>query len=129
MVMTNKVPLSDNCQMNGTVNIELNWSDYGHERCQAALPWIPISSDNHQSRNLAVPYLWRTLDQDGDTIDILVQKRRNKAAAKRFLTVYGVVGNLFRLARHLTRVIHYREFRTRAFCEWHEVTCAQMLAE
>jgi len=28
--------------------------------------------------------LWRALDQDGDTIDILVQKRRNKAAAKRF---------------------------------------------
>jgi len=29
-------------------------------------------------------YLWRAIDQDGDTIDILVQKRRNKAAAKRF---------------------------------------------
>jgi putative transposase len=29
-------------------------------------------------------YLWRAVDQDGDTIDILVQKRRNKAAAKCF---------------------------------------------
>mgnify|MGYP001811704253 CR=1 FL=1 len=29
-------------------------------------------------------YLWRAVDQDGDTIDILVQKRRNKVAAKRF---------------------------------------------
>ncbi len=29
-------------------------------------------------------YLWRAVDQDGDTIDILVQKRRNKHAAKRF---------------------------------------------
>jgi putative transposase len=29
-------------------------------------------------------YLWRAVHQDGDTIDILVQKRRNKAAAKRF---------------------------------------------
>jgi len=29
-------------------------------------------------------YLWRAVDQDGDTIDILVQKRRNKKAAKRF---------------------------------------------
>jgi putative transposase len=28
-------------------------------------------------------YLWRAVDQDGDTIDILVQKRRNKLAAKR----------------------------------------------
>jgi len=132
-------------------------------------------------------YLWRAVDQDGDAIDILVQKRRNKAAAKRFflkllksqheppwrmitdklksysvthsaeqyennraevsleqtrqrerqmrrfksagqaqrfLTVYGVVGNLFRLGRHLMRAIHYREFRSRAFCEWQAVTCA-----
>ena len=30
-------------------------------------------------------YLWRAIDQEGDTIDILVQKRSNKAAAKRFL--------------------------------------------
>ena len=149
-------------------------------------------------------YLWRAIDQDGDTIYILVQKRRNKAAAKRFfrkllkdqikgqneppwrmitdklksysaarrevlpsvphstaqyennraevsheptrqrerqmrrfksagqaqrfLTVYGVVGNLFRLGRHLTRAIHYREFRSRAFGEWQEVTCAQIMA-
>ena len=29
-------------------------------------------------------YLWRAVDQDGDTIDILVQKHRNKTAAKRF---------------------------------------------
>ncbi|NNJ98707.1 MAG: IS6 family transposase [Gammaproteobacteria bacterium] len=132
-------------------------------------------------------YLWRAIDQDGDTIDILVQKRRNKTAAKlffrrllkgqgkspwqiitdklksysaahrevvpsvthstkqydnnraevsyeptrqrerqmrqfksagqaqRFVTVHGVVGNLFRLGRHLTRAIHYREFRYSAF--------------
>jgi len=29
-------------------------------------------------------YLWRAVDQDGATIDMLVQKRRNKQAAKRF---------------------------------------------
>ncbi len=29
-------------------------------------------------------YLWRTVDQDGDVIDTLVQKRRDKRAAKRF---------------------------------------------
>jgi len=29
-------------------------------------------------------YLWRAVDQDGDTIDILVQQRRNKKAAIRF---------------------------------------------
>jgi len=29
-------------------------------------------------------YLWRAVDQDGDEIDILVQRRRNKKAAERF---------------------------------------------
>jgi putative transposase len=29
-------------------------------------------------------YLWRAVDQDGDTIDVMVQSRRNKRAALRF---------------------------------------------
>ena len=29
-------------------------------------------------------YLWRSVDQDGDVIDILVQSRRNRRAAERF---------------------------------------------
>ena len=150
--------------------------------------FIKIRGDLH--------YLWRAVDQDGDTIDILVQKRRNKQAAKRFfrkllkgqyvsprrmitdklksysaahrevmpsvihstqqyennraelsheptrqrerqmrrfksagqaqrfLAVHGVVGNLFRLGRHLIRATHYREFRSRAYSEWQQVTCA-----
>ena len=31
-----------------------------------------------------IHYLWRAVDQDGDVIDILVQRRRNALAAKRF---------------------------------------------
>ena len=58
------------------------------------------------------------------------QMRRFKSAgqAQRFLAVYGVVGNLFRLGRHLTRAVNYRAFRQRAFCEWQEVTCAHNMA-
>ena len=29
-------------------------------------------------------YLWRAVDQDGDTLDILVRSRRNQRAAERF---------------------------------------------
>jgi putative transposase len=29
-------------------------------------------------------YLWRAVDQDGNVLEILVQSRRNKHAAKRF---------------------------------------------
>jgi len=34
-------------------------------------------------------YLWRAVDQDGDAIDILVQRRRNKHAAVRFFRRIG----------------------------------------
>ncbi|WP_157876288.1 DDE-type integrase/transposase/recombinase, partial [Streptomyces sp. Root264] len=30
-------------------------------------------------------YLWRAVDQDGNVWDVLVQNRRDKAAARRFL--------------------------------------------
>lgn len=38
--------------------------------------YVPIGGQRH--------YLWRAVDQNGDVIDILLQKRRNGAAAKRF---------------------------------------------
>jgi putative transposase len=34
--------------------------------------------------NGVLHYLWRAVDQDGDELDILVQKRRNKKAAMKF---------------------------------------------
>ncbi len=45
------------------------------------------------------------------------------AHAQRFLSVHGVVLNLFRLGRHLLRAAHHRLQRTRAFGVWREVTC------
>ncbi len=54
------------------------------------------------------------------------QMRRFKSPgqAQRFLAVHAVVGNLFWLGRHLTRAVHYRMFRARAFAQWQEVTYA-----
>ena len=57
-----------------------------------------------------------------------MRRLKSDEQAQRFLAVYGLVGNLFRLGRHLTRAIQYREFRSRAFCEWQAVTCAQIMA-
>src|SRR6266566_4581162 len=39
-------------------------------------------------------YLWRAVDQDGNILDILVQSRRNKQAAKRFFRKLRVWGAL-----------------------------------
>ncbi len=141
-------------------------------------------------------YLWRSVDQDGDVIDILVQPRRDRKAAKRFfrkllkgqgsvprrlvtdklrsygaahrtvmpsvvhstkqyennraevshqptrqrerqmrrfhspgqaqrfLSVHGLVQNLFRVGRHLLQACHHRDLRGRAFLTWDAVTCA-----
>ncbi len=53
------------------------------------------------------------------------QMRRftSAAHAQRFLSVHGVVLNLFRVGRHLLRAVHHRLLRTRAFGVWREVTC------
>ena len=54
------------------------------------------------------------------------QMRRFKSAAHvpRFLSVHGLVQNLFRVGRHLLRAANHRLLRTRSFYVWHEVTCA-----
>jgi hypothetical protein len=39
-------------------------------------------------------YLWRAVDQDGNVLDILVQRRRDKTAAKKLelISIYGILG-------------------------------------
>jgi len=44
-------------------------------------------------------YLWRAVDQDGDILDILVQSRRDKKAAKKFFR------KLLKRLRYVPRVI------------------------
>ena len=54
------------------------------------------------------------------------QMRRFKSPgqAQRFLSIHGVIQNLFRIGRHLLQAAHHRMFRQRAFGVWAEVTCA-----
>src|SRR5216683_3933908 len=49
--------------------------------------------------NGRVHYLWRAVDQDGDVLDILVQSRRDKKAAKKFFR------KLLKGLRYVPRVI------------------------
>jgi len=79
-------------------------------------------------------YLYRAVDQDGQVLDILMQKRRNtKAAVRRFksmrhtqlfLSIHGTIQNLFVIPRHLLRARHYRTFRAGAFDPFEQVTFA-----
>jgi putative transposase len=150
--------------------------------------FVKIAGERH--------YLWRAVDQDGDVIDILVQRYRNARAAKRFfrkllkgqggqpcqlvtdklrsygaahrnimpsvdhnteryannlaevshqptrqrerqmrrfksagsaqrfLSVHGVILNLFNLGRHQLSSANYRLLRERSFKEWSAATAA-----
>jgi putative transposase len=49
--------------------------------------------------NGRICYLWRAVDQDGDVLDILVQSKRNKKAAKKFFR------KLLKGLRYIPRVI------------------------
>ncbi len=53
-----------------------------------------------------------------------MRRFKSSAQAQRFLSVHGIVGNLFRVGRHLLRAVHYRLFRARAFGSWLQVSCA-----
>jgi putative transposase len=54
------------------------------------------------------------------------QMRRFKTPgqAQRFLSVHGVIRNLFQFGRHLLQAVHHRLFRQRAFSVWAAATCA-----
>jgi putative transposase len=49
--------------------------------------------------NGRLQYLWRAVDQDGNVLDILVQSRRDKAAARRFFR------RLMKKSRMVPRVV------------------------
>ena len=50
-----------------------------------------------------------------------MRRFKSRQQAQRFLTVHGVVHNLFRLGRHVLRSSNYRLLRTRSFTTWREV--------
>ncbi len=54
------------------------------------------------------------------------QMRRFKSAgqAQRFLSVHGVIQNLFRVGRHLVSSANHRMLRDRSFRAWRQETCA-----
>ncbi len=54
------------------------------------------------------------------------QMRRFKSPeqAQRFLSVHGIIQNLFRVGRHLVNSANHRTLRDRSFSVWRQVTCA-----
>jgi putative transposase len=53
----------------------------------------------------------------------IMRRFKSVSQPQRFLTVHGMVQNLFRFGRHLLRARNYRLFRMRAFARWQQATC------
>jgi putative transposase len=53
-----------------------------------------------------------------------MRRFKSRSQAQRFLSLHGLVQNLFRFGRHLLRAGNARMFRARAFLMWRGVTCA-----
>ena len=53
-----------------------------------------------------------------------MRRFKSAAHAQRFLSVHGIILNLFRVGRHVLRAVHHRMLRSRSFLLWQEVTCA-----
>ncbi|MEH0532763.1 IS6 family transposase [Streptomyces stelliscabiei] len=64
-------------------------------------------------------YLWRAVDQDGNVLDILVQDRRDKAAARRFLR------RLMKKTRTVPRVIVTDRLRSYGAAHREVVPCVE----
>ena len=53
-----------------------------------------------------------------------MRKFKSPAQTQRFLSVHGVVLNLFRVGRHKLKSAHHRMLRARSFATWESVTVA-----
>ena len=85
--------------------------------CRTVMPSVVHVTDQYANNRAEVSH------QPTRQRERQMRRFTSAAHAQRFLSVHGVVLNLFRLGRHLLRAVHYRLFRTRAFGVWREVTC------
>jgi transposase-like protein len=92
-------------------------------------------------------FLWRAVDDEGEILDMLVQRRRDKHAAlrlmrkllrklglqrfkspgsaQRFLSLHAIVDNTFNVQHHLVSRSILRVFRADAMAQWRAATRAE----
>lgn len=76
-------------------------------------------------------WLWRAVDQHGATLDVLVQSRRDRYAARhlqRFASTHDQVANLFMRSRYNRDAAAKRSARVQAFAAWGWASVARTLS-
>ena len=82
-----------------------------------------LSSATHDTRQYAHPRA-EVSHQPTRQRERLMRRFKSTGQAQRFLSVHGVVQNLFRLGRHHLRSANYRLLRDRSFRVWSAATAA-----
>ncbi len=84
---------------------------------------VSYETIRHWCQTFGVDYA-RKLRRRRGVLGDTMRRFTSAAHAQRFLSVHGLVQNLFRVGRHLLRAVHHRSLRTRSVRVWDEVTCA-----
>ena len=106
----------------------------GQERTPGRVVTDTLSSDRAAPRAVMPAVAHRTDRDENNRADVSHQPTRQRerhmrrvtspGQAQRFVSVHGLVRNLFRVGRHLVRAVHQRERRGRSFLIWDAVTIA-----
>ena len=83
---------------------------------RSIMPSVDHNMARYQNNRAEVPHQ-PTRQREG-----LMRGFKSAGQTQRFLTVHGVVQNLFRLGRHQLRSANYRLLRDRSFKEWSVAT-------
>lgn len=85
---------------------------------RTAMPSVPHSTRQYENNRAEVSH------QPTRHRERQMRRFKSAAHAQRFLSVHGLVQNLFRVGRHMVRSVTHRRLRMRAFGVWREATCA-----
>ena len=106
----------------------------GQERTPGRVVTDTLRSDRAAPRAVMPSVAHRTDRDENNRAEVSHQPTRQRerhmrrvtspGQAQRFVSVHGLVRNLFRGGRHLVRAVHHRERRGRSFLIWDAVTIA-----
>ena len=85
---------------------------------RAVMPSVAHRTDRYENNRAEVSH------QPTRQRERQMRRFKSPGQAQRFLSVHGLVRNLFRVGRYLVRAVHHRELRGRSFLIWDAVTIA-----
>ena len=85
---------------------------------RAVMPSVAHRTDRYENNRAEVSH------QPTRQRERQMRRFKSPGQAQRFLSVHGLVHNLFHVGRHLVRAAHHRELRGRSFLIWDAATIA-----